>query len=276
MGTLDYMSPEQGMDSHEVDIRADIYSLGATLFKLLTGRAPFASPQYSTLLKKVTALANKPVTPIKQLRADIPDELAAIIDRMLAKAPEDRFSTPNEVSAAIEPFAQGADLSGLLEAALKAKEREPASLPPVIASRNAAAVSATPPKTPLAGGDFRGWMFAGILTIMMFFVFGAGIVIYIATDNGELVVHADYDAEVLVRKDGVTVKELEVAKGEHAVTVRSGAYRVQLKGKSDELMMSHDTVIVKRGGRVVVHIQQHPKAAARMGMMMKNSPLARR
>ena len=45
MGTLDYMSPEQGIDSHSVDHRADIYGLGATLFKLLTGRAPYADPE---------------------------------------------------------------------------------------------------------------------------------------------------------------------------------------------------------------------------------------
>lgn len=110
MGTLDYMSPEQGMDSHVVDIRADIYSLGATLYKLLTGRAPFAAPQYNTLLKKVTALANQPVKPVKELRPDIPDELAAIIDRTLAKEPQDRFNTPNELAAAARTLCSGRGL----------------------------------------------------------------------------------------------------------------------------------------------------------------------
>jgi serine/threonine protein kinase len=59
MGTIDYMAPEQGSDTHRVDIRADIYSLGATLYRLLTGTAPFAGDKFDTPVKKILALATK-------------------------------------------------------------------------------------------------------------------------------------------------------------------------------------------------------------------------
>ncbi|MCA9146954.1 MAG: serine/threonine protein kinase [Planctomycetales bacterium] len=268
MGTLDYMSPEQGMDSHVVDIRADIYSLGATLYKLLTGRAPFAAPQYNTLLKKVTALANQPVKPVKELRPDIPDELAAIIDRTLAKEPQDRFNTPNELAAALEPFARDADLSGLLAAALNATEPEARSLPAVNPSRDATPTPVASPKASNGRNGSRRWTLIGMLGGIFFFLFAAGIVIHISTDRGVLVVEADDDTEVLVRKDGVTVKELQVSKGENAVSVRSGNYHIGLKGESDTLEISNNTVTVKRGERTVIRIQQYAEAAAAPDSMM--------
>jgi len=108
MGTLDYMAPEQACDTHAVDIRADIYSLGATLYKLLTGRVPFQGPQYTSVAKKLMALATQDPPRIDSLREDLPEELVAIIHRMLARQPEDRYTTPSELVEAITPWAAGA------------------------------------------------------------------------------------------------------------------------------------------------------------------------
>ena len=65
MGTADYMAPEQASDARRADIRADVYSLGCTLYKLLTGRAPFCGPEYDTVFKKMMAHARAPVPPIR-------------------------------------------------------------------------------------------------------------------------------------------------------------------------------------------------------------------
>jgi Tol biopolymer transport system component/tRNA A-37 threonylcarbamoyl transferase component Bud32 len=114
MGTPDYMAPEQVSDSHAIDIRADIYSLGCTLYKLLTGRAPFSGPQYQSLLAKMTAHNEQTPPPVGQFRNDVPAELRTVLDRMLAKAPEQRFATPAEVAGALDHLARGSDLRALL------------------------------------------------------------------------------------------------------------------------------------------------------------------
>jgi urea transport system substrate-binding protein len=105
LGTVDYMAPEQWEDSRSVDIRADIYSLGCTLYHLLTGKPPFDGDQYPSVMTKMWAHARAPVPPLGQCRPDVPQTVAAIVERMLAKKPADRFADPAEVAAALEPFA---------------------------------------------------------------------------------------------------------------------------------------------------------------------------
>ena len=101
MGTPDYIAPEQARDSHLADIRADIYSLGCTLYDLLAGHAPF--PEGSAVQKVKAHLARVP-KPLRDVRHDVPPELIKIIDRMMAKDPAERFPMPAEVAAALTPF----------------------------------------------------------------------------------------------------------------------------------------------------------------------------
>jgi serine/threonine protein kinase/putative intracellular protease/amidase len=103
LGTPDYIAPEQAVDAHVADIRADIYSLGCTLYFLLTGEPPFAG---GTTLDKLRAHKSLEPTPIRLSRPDVPEELAAILDKMLAKDPAGRYSTPHEVAEALKPLAR--------------------------------------------------------------------------------------------------------------------------------------------------------------------------
>lgn len=114
LGTLDYMAPEQWQDSHAVDIRADIYSLGCTLYELLTGKPPFPGETYPAPMNQMWAHSNKPHSPIHEVRPDVPAELVDVIDGMLAKKPTNRIQTPAEVAAALAPFTAGADLHALM------------------------------------------------------------------------------------------------------------------------------------------------------------------
>jgi len=115
MGTADYMAPEQTFDSHSVDIRADVYSLGCTLYKLLCGQAPFASEKRQARFAKMLAHVQESVPPVTDRRGDVPEGLVAILNRMLAKQPEDRFATPAELADALGPFCGGSKLPILLQ-----------------------------------------------------------------------------------------------------------------------------------------------------------------
>ena len=101
MGTSNYMAPEQAADPRSADIRADIYSLGCTLYHLLTGRPPFGGLPEEDKLVAHRSLMPRPVT---ACRADVPAELERIVERMLAKDPAQRYQTPAEVAAALTPF----------------------------------------------------------------------------------------------------------------------------------------------------------------------------
>jgi serine/threonine-protein kinase len=103
LGTFDYISPEQARDPRNADVRSDIYSLGCTLYFMLTGRPPF--PQGTVLQKLLQHQGDEPPDP-RQFRPELPDDLLRILDRMLAKAPEKRFASPAELVAELAAFAQ--------------------------------------------------------------------------------------------------------------------------------------------------------------------------
>jgi serine/threonine protein kinase/formylglycine-generating enzyme required for sulfatase activity len=119
LGTPDYLAPEQALDARKADIRADVYSLGCSLFFLLTGRAPFQAEALAELLLKHQS---EPPPSVRSSRPDAPLALDALLKRMLAKKPEQRPSTPAEVAAALEPLARGSEVGPVLHALLPASE----------------------------------------------------------------------------------------------------------------------------------------------------------
>ena len=101
IGTVDYMSPEQALESEDLDHRADIYSLGCTFYFLLTGRPPFGE---GTLPQRIMKHQTQNPPPISQYRDGAPEELDAICRRMMAKKPEDRYPTAADVALALAPW----------------------------------------------------------------------------------------------------------------------------------------------------------------------------
>jgi serine/threonine protein kinase len=98
MGTPDYLAPEQAMDSHAVDIRADLYSLGCTFYYLLTGKAPFGQyPLMKKLMMHQTVLPN----PVREFRPEVSPHIEMVVHRLMAKRPEDRFQTPADLVEAL-------------------------------------------------------------------------------------------------------------------------------------------------------------------------------
>jgi serine/threonine-protein kinase len=102
MGTPDFISPEQAKDSRMVDIRSDLYSLGCTFYYLLAGRVPFLEGTFTEKLLKHTL---EEPTPLEELCPDLAPEVLAIVKKLMAKKPDDRYQTPAELIAALKPFA---------------------------------------------------------------------------------------------------------------------------------------------------------------------------
>jgi serine/threonine protein kinase len=98
LGTFDYISPEQARDPRSADVRSDIYSLGCTFYFMLVGKPPF--PDGSALQKLLLHQSGEPPS-VAQLRPEVPESVAEVLDTMLAKRPEDRFQNPAELLAAL-------------------------------------------------------------------------------------------------------------------------------------------------------------------------------
>jgi RND family efflux transporter MFP subunit len=217
MGTADYMAPEQASDSRTVDIRADIYGLGCTLYKLLTGRAPFSGPEYRTTLDKMNAHVHQPAPPVRPFVPEAPEGLCTVIDRMLAKDPDDRYRTPAEVVEALTPWCAGADLPALLASAISpplppgegwgegsnspARQAEPAARPPLLLTS-------------------WGWKwFAGQLLLLMMaggLGFALGIIIRIHKDGQVTTVEVPERSKTRIGADGQV--EVELPGGEKSDT----------------------------------------------------------
>ena len=101
LGTLEYISPEQCMDANKADIRADIYSLGCTLYHMLVGHPPFTG----TVGELILAHAQKIPPTANLVNPTVPVELGGVVAKMLAKQPERRFQIPGEIVKALQPFA---------------------------------------------------------------------------------------------------------------------------------------------------------------------------
>lgn len=112
MGTPDYIAPEQALNSQQADTRADIYSLGCTLYHLLTGQPPFPA---RSLTKKLLDHQQTPPPSIRQLRPELPIGLASVVLKMMAKVPGERYQTPAGVAVALAPFGKQSETRLSLE-----------------------------------------------------------------------------------------------------------------------------------------------------------------
>jgi serine/threonine protein kinase len=217
LGTPDYIAPEQAENSRAADIRADIYSLGCTLYHMLAGRVPF--PADSALLK-LDAHRTRTPTPLAKLRSDIPPGLSAVLAKMMAKDPAQRYQTPAEVAAALEPFTHP--------------------------------VAMKPPR--------KRWLWAAAAALLLAGIGAAGVVYRIQTDTGELVITSESpDVEVIITGNGkeVRVSDTQTDK-EIRLTLRSGTYELELKGAPKGLKLSIEKATLTRGETVLARIERIP------------------
>ena len=103
LGTFDYISPEQARDPRAADVRSDLYSLGCTIFFMLTGRPPFAE---GTMVQKLLQHQQQIPPALDEVRPDVPRRFAEIVSRLMAKDPLDRYQRPAVLVADLAAFAE--------------------------------------------------------------------------------------------------------------------------------------------------------------------------
>ena len=140
LGTPDYIAPEQATDARTADIRADIYSLGCTLYYLLTGQPPFPT---GNTIEKLNQHLNCAPPSILSKRSDVPAELARILAKMMAKDPKERYQMPAEVFKEIAQLPRGGEssASGRRRAPGNENSRSPHSAPQVFPTEITASAS---------------------------------------------------------------------------------------------------------------------------------------
>ncbi len=111
LGTFDYISPEQARDPRTADVRSDIYSLGCTLFFMLTGRPPFVE---GTVLQKLLQHHSEEPPDVRQFRPELPPEVSRLLRKMMAKDPRRRFQDPSQL---LDALARLADIVGVASSA---------------------------------------------------------------------------------------------------------------------------------------------------------------
>ncbi len=154
LGTPDYIAPEQTLDAQKADIRADIYSLGCTLYFLLSGRPPFDGTSLYAILQAHHTVEAKS---LNLVRADVPPALAAVVAGMMAKDPARRYQTPIDVARALVPFFKGGQPAGEAQVSaaaapnVRAASAGAAPAPIPITNRPTAPREATMLESPAAG-----------------------------------------------------------------------------------------------------------------------------
>ena len=279
MGTPAYMSPEQGRGL-KVDHRSDLFSLGVMLYRLCTGKMPFTG---ATTMAVLTSLGMDTPTPPRQLNPQLPEALEAIVTKLLAKNPAGRFQTATEVADALRTVEQAKPTSGPLPVvvplpvqplAVGAQTQnvwdgieDSGSVAVPLADSAEAEPEPTPaPRPQRRRPERRASKWPALLAVG---VLCAAVAVFVAVllrpSNGTLIVESDDpDAELVIKKDGETVRDRTK---DREFALPTGTYAVELADPKPGLKLDRDKVEIAKNGtsRVAVRLQKPsgPRPAAK-------------
>ncbi|MCA9218018.1 MAG: serine/threonine protein kinase [Planctomycetales bacterium] len=249
LGTLDYMAPEQADASGSVDHRADIYSLGATLYCLLAGRPPHAATPNLSPLEKLRLIATEPPASLSAIRPDVTEELSTFVMSLLSHDRTQRPASAAHVAEAIAPLCNADQLKTMtseLDTVIANRAPIDVTWPPN-SSVSPARQSTNPPsrtswiwKTLVAAGLICGLAYAFIVTVNL--------------NRGQLVIESDAEVTVSVRKDGKAVKQIDVLPGTQSTKLFADKYEISIAAGSDNLSIDRNEFVLKRGETVVARI----------------------
>ena len=254
MGTVDYMAPEQALDTKAADARADIYALGCSLFFLLTGKSTYEG---DTLMKKLLAHREQPIPALRTIRPEVSEQLDVVFRKLVAKKVEDRFQTMTEVIAELERCTAGLTASVTIQQPATTTFQDgtfsflkkPLEEPTI---RAKAPAKAAPGKT--GNGKKIALIGAAVLGVAML----AAIIVSLRTKDGTLVVEIDQpDANVQVLDaEGKVEISQKGGKGMVSISVDPGKHRLQIE--KDGFTVFGQDFEMKSGGKTPIKAKLVP------------------
>lgn len=284
MGTVDYMSPEQAQSTHTADNRSDIYSLGCTLYYLLTGNSVYGG---QTVVNRILAHRDQPIPSLASANVQVPANVDAIYQKMIAKLPEDRFQSMQAVIDAIEKcdlqnpastmstkpsdpelqkFLQSQKVESSPTIVMPAGEIEAGTqdLNPTSDFLNDTlnGTAFQPLQRPRKSKSKRGWVIAGLA--LAAFVFLAGIVFKVETPAGTVILEVDQPtaAGAVVSVDEEQKITINTGKNQEPIQVTADAKTHTLKVTKGGFETFTRQFTVKSGQTETIKVRLVPLAVA--------------
>jgi serine/threonine protein kinase len=245
-GTPQYMSPEQAR-GESIDHRSDLFSLGSVLYMMCAGHSPFRAETTFGILRRITD--NQP-RPLREINPDVPEWLCAIIEKLHAKEPSERFQSAEEVAE-------------LLKDCL-AHVQQPATTPLPTSVEQLSQLLPVATTAPQPAKKQLRQLFYNLPPIGKFIaaaagafaLFFAGILIVLELDKGTLTIESELeDVPIRIMQGDAVVDRLTVTKSSNSVRVAAGTYVIELDTKLDGMVVENDHVALKRGATEQVKIR---------------------
>ncbi len=263
MGTVDYMAPEQALDTKTADARADIYALGCSLYYLLTGKSVYDG---DTLMKRLLAHREQPIPFLRSVRAEVPEQVEVLFRKMVAKKVQERYQSIAEVIAELERCSWGNEQTVVVQRSIESStETSMAGFLKDISIEPTQSVYRKKVAKPSIGFNaydnrklLIGASVFGVLLLL------AGLVVKLKTKDGTLVVTVNEpDAEVLVlNEEGKVEISQEGREGIIAISVDPGKHR--LKVQKDGFTVFGQDFEIEAGG-------EHPITAKLVPLKVKQN-----
>jgi WD40 repeat protein/tRNA A-37 threonylcarbamoyl transferase component Bud32 len=262
LGTADFLAPEQAASSHEADIRADVYSLGVTFYFLLTGTTPFGA---GSVYQKVVRHMTQEPRPLRQLRPDVPEELAGVIAKMMAKDRRARYQDPAEVLEALAPWVQSSP-----ERPVSGSSRtSPRKTDPVLSVFTVADRFKSPavPRSAIASSrrpQRWHWVAAALAVTALVFI---AVLVSIVTGRGTVDIEITApDLQVKITGEGQEIV-LSGAQSHQQVSLKPGQYQVRSSKADGRMKVTPDQFTLRRGERVTIQASREVSSDAQPGQV---------